>query len=168
MNRKGIAAIVVGAVAVAALIIWIIKLGDHTAEFRDALLSGDHDRVEALLKQHSSLANAKGMDFNNFKSGRPVVVDGWTPVHLAAFVGDAEMIKLLARYRANVNVKDKSGMTPLLWTAFGGKRDAAAALLESGADINARGKDGRSTIDLAKLSLDNQLIDLLREHGAKE
>jgi len=168
MNKKGIVAVIAAVVVIAALVFWLLRLNDHTVEFRDALLAGDHDRVEALLKKHTSLANATGMDFNKFKWGKPVVADGWTPVHLAAYVGDAEMIKLLAQYHANVNVKDKSGLTPLLWTAFGGKRDAAAALLECGADINARGKDGRSTIDLVKLSLDNQLIDLLREHGAKE
>ncbi len=168
MNKKGILAIIACVVVVGALVFWLLRMNDHAVEFRDALLTGDHARAEALLKEHPSLANATGMDFNNFKWGKPVVVDGWTPTHLAAYVGDAEMIRLLARYHANMNVKDKRGLTPLLWTAFGGKRDAAAALLESGADINARGNDGRSTIDLAKLSLDNQLIDLLREHGATE
>jgi hypothetical protein len=168
MNKRGVAALIAVVLVITALVFWLLRLSDHTVEFRDALLAGDHDRVEALLKKHSSLANATGMDLNKFKWGKPVVVDGWTPLHLAAYVGDAEMIKQLAHYHANVNVKDKSGLTPLLWTVFGGKRDAAAALLECGADINARGKDGRSTIDLAKLSLDNQLIELLREHGAKE
>ena|SRR5579859_5039673 len=168
MNKKAIAAFGALILLATAAVVLFLKLNDHTAEFREALFRGDHERVEALLKKHSSLANSTGMDFSNLKWGKPVVVDGWTPMHLAAYMGDAEMIKLLARYHAKVDIKDKRGLTPLLWTAFGGKREAAAALLASGADINARGSDGRSTIDLAKLSLDSDLVDLLRQHGAKE
>ena len=159
---------VIGAAAIAAAVFLFLKLSDHTAEFRDALMSGNVSRVESLLKKHPSLANATGMDFSHANWGKPVVTEGWTPLHLAAYMGDAEMIKLLARNHAKMNQKDKGGLTPLLWTAFGGKHEAAAALLANGADINARGRDGRSTLDLAKLSLDDKLIELLRRNGAKE
>lgn len=155
-------------VLLAGPVVFVLSRNNHTAEFRDAMLSGDLGRVESLLEKHPGLANATGMDFSNHKWGRPVITDGWKPLHLAAYLGDAGMIKLLVRYHARVDVKDARGLTPLLWTAFGGKRDAAAALLDGGADINARGNDGRSTLDLARLSLDDNLIELLRERGAKE
>ncbi|HZV35496.1 MAG TPA: ankyrin repeat domain-containing protein [Verrucomicrobiae bacterium] len=142
------------------------KLTDHTAEFTRALYSGNISRVEDLLKNHPSLANCRqiGEPMNN-RSGP---AKDWTPMHVAAFLGDTNLIHLLATYHVDPNVRDKRGLTPLLWTAFGGKHEAAEALLQAGADVNARGLDGRSTLDLAKLSLDNDLVDVLRQHGAKE
>jgi ankyrin repeat protein len=147
---------------VVGLVLFVLfeRFTDHTAEFRRALYSGNLSRVEDLLKAHPSLANAKNMDRG---SG-----NGWEPLHVAANLGDPDLVKLLVRYGAKVDARDNRGLTPLLWTAFAGRHDAAAALLSNGADINARGPDGRTTLELAKLSLDNKLIELLRERGAKE
>jgi ankyrin repeat protein len=141
------------------------QLTDHSAEFRKALYSGDIADVEQMLKAHPSLANAPHMEDPNRGGSN---VGDWSPLHVAASMGNAPLVNLLARYHAKTEAKDKRGLTPLLWTAFAGRRDAAAALLSNGADINARGPDGRSTLDLAKLSLDTNMIELLRERGAKE
>jgi ankyrin repeat protein len=83
-------------------------------------------------------------------------------------MGSPEIIKVLLAHHANTEARDKRGLTPLLWTAFVGKPDAAAALLSGGADINAKGRDGRTTLDQAKISMNQELITLLRERGAKE
>jgi ankyrin repeat protein len=148
---------------------WLRSARNQTVEFERALYSGNVSRVEELLKSHPSLANAKNMESEWQVTGRKQVpANGWTALHVAAYLGDPEMVKLLVKYHANVNARDKRGLTPLLWTAFGGHSDSAAVLLSNGADINARGPDGRSTIDLAKLSLDSKMLDLLRERGAKE
>lgn len=157
-----------GIVILGLLIFLFLKVTDHTAEFARALYSGNHAEVEELLKAHPSLVNARNLESFWNRGNQRVQASGWTPMHVAADMGDPEMIKLLVRYNGNVDAKDKRGLTPLLWTAFGGSHDAAAELLADGADINARGPDGRSTLDLAKLSLDNKLIELLRERGAKE
>ncbi|HEX3798605.1 MAG TPA: ankyrin repeat domain-containing protein [Verrucomicrobiae bacterium] len=150
--------IIVSIAIVAAVVAFVfLRTANHTVEFRRALYSGDISQVEKLLQAHPTLANA---DVDPSK--------GWTPLHVAANLGDPDLVKLLVHYGAKVDVRDKRGLTPLLWTAFAGRRDAAAALLSNGADINARGPDGRTTLDLAKLSLDNSLIDLLRERGAHE
>jgi ankyrin repeat protein len=161
MKFKKIIILITIVVAV-ALFFLLRRATDHTAEFRRALYSGNISRIEDLLHSHPSLANATGMGYQDKKD------IGWTPLHVAANLGDPDLVKLLVRYGAKVEARDKRGLTPLLWTAFAGRRDAAAALLSNGADINARGPDGRTTLDLAKLSLDNSLIELLRERGAKE
>lgn len=152
-----------------ALGFWIWKANDHTDEFSRALYTGNVTAVEALLDKHPSLANAGHMEkMMNRRGYATVVAENWSPMHVAAFLGDPRMIKVLAQHHADPNARDKRGLTPLLWTAFGGKHEAAEALIACGADINARGLDGRTTLDLAKLSLDNDLIDLLRRQGAKE
>jgi ankyrin repeat protein len=156
-SLKIIGPIVIVLVLAAVFGIW--KLTDHTKEFRNALYSGNAERVEKLLKAHPSLVNAKNID------GRG---KGSTPLHIAAESGDVEVAKVLIDHHARLDERDNRGLTPLLWTAFGGKDEMAALLLSSGADVNARGKDGRTTLELAKISLNSKLTALLRERGAKE
>jgi 26S proteasome non-ATPase regulatory subunit 10 len=155
------------AVAVAGFFVW--KFSDHSGAFREALYSGKLDRVEFWLKVQPALANARHMEplpgERDPTRGR---AEDWTPLHVAADLGDADLINLLLKYHADVNARDGRGLTPLLWTAFGGKHAAAGALIAGGADVNARDKDGKTTLDLAKHSLDNDLVTLLREHGARE
>ncbi|EEF58825.1 ankyrin repeat domain-containing protein [Pedosphaera parvula] len=148
-----------GVLVLAVVVLVMLKMADHTKEFRNALYSGNVALVEKLLKEHPSLANVKNVDGQE---------KGWTPLHVAAYVGDAELAKVLLNHHAKVDAMDNRGLTPLLWTAFGGKEEMAAVLLSNGADVNARGKDGRTTLDLAKNTLNEKLIQLLRERGAKE
>ena len=151
------------AIAVIVGFFFLVRhLTDHTDDFRDAVYSGNLEDVEELLKAHPSLINTDTLD-----DGSPRTA-GFTALHVAAVRNNVKMIDLLVQHHAKLDARDKHGLTPLLWTAFSGQREAAAALLSDGADINARGLDGRTTLDLAKLSLDTKLIELLRERGAKE
>lgn len=161
-------------IAISVLLVTVLsvyfvwKMTDRTSEFGAALLSGNVSKVEKLLKDHPSLASAPRMERYWNRGFLPPAAGNWSPMHVAAFMNNGEMVKVLAHYHADLNPRDKRGLTPLLWTAFAGQHDAAVALIMSGADINARGLDGRSTLDLAKLSMDASLIEILRERGAKE
>jgi ankyrin repeat protein len=126
---------------------------------RQMIYTGDARGLDEFLTRHPSLSNAKNIDTEE---------KGWTPLHMAAYVGNPEIIKVLLDHHAQTEARDNRGLTPLLWTAFVGKPDAAAALLSGGADINAKGRDGRTTLEQAKISLNQEMIALLRERGAKE
>ena len=45
---------------------------------------------------------------------------GWTPLMLAAFLGNEEITALLIHYKADVNAFDLAGNSALHWAAFGG------------------------------------------------
>jgi ankyrin repeat protein len=141
----------------AGFLIW--KAGDHRPELRRYIYTGNVSALDELLRKHPSLANAKNVDTEE---------KGWTPLHMAAYTGNPATIKVLLDHHAKTEVHDKRGLTPLLWTVFIGKPEAAAALLSGGADINAKGRDGRTALEQAKITLNQPLIDLLRERGAKE
>ncbi|GMF15476.1 unnamed protein product [Phytophthora lilii] len=51
----------------------------------------------------------------------PIVAqrDGWTPLHWASRVGNLDIVRLLAKYGANLNVQDRWGTTPLMLTVIG-------------------------------------------------
>ena len=101
---------------------------------------------------------------------------GKTPDQLAEHVGvDAKTVERwmtrgrLPYRRHRFEVASFLGVDEAyIWPDALGKDEVAAVLLSNGADVNARGKDGRTTLELAKISLDNKLIALLRERGAKE
>jgi ankyrin repeat protein len=96
-------------------------------------------------------------------------VGGFTALHGAARLGEAEMIRLLLEHKADVNAVGSSqrfaGVTPLHWAVKGGHLEAAAALIKAGADVNAR--TGKTAIDPSKtpieLAPNEALRALLRE-----
>ncbi|GMF15883.1 unnamed protein product [Phytophthora fragariaefolia] len=68
--------------------------------------------------------------------------DGWTPLHWASRVGNLDIVRLLAKYGANLNVQDRWGTTPLMLTVVGESKAAAETLIELGASVNARNVGG--------------------------
>jgi ankyrin repeat protein len=123
------------------------------------IYTGNAKGLDEFLTKHPSLANAKNVDLEQ---------KGMTPLHLAAYIGNTDILKVLLDHHANTEARDKRGLTPLLWTTFVGNPRAAAVLLSGGADINAKGRDGRTALEMAKLSLNQEMMALLRERGAKE
>lgn len=90
---------------------------------------------------------------------------GYTPLLLAARVGDTTSAKLLVASGANVNEATPLGATPLVVAAFGGQSATAEALLDLGADPNAAGA-GYSALHVAVLRSDLALVKKLLAAGA--
>jgi hypothetical protein len=60
------------------------------------------------------------------------------------------------------------GMTPLLYAAGWNNFELVKMLLEKGAAVNAKDKNGRTALSIARTNENNQISDLLLEHGAVE
>lgn len=97
--------------------------------------------------------------------------EGWTPLHLACFLGQAEAVGLLLDHGADVGAfsTDTTMRNTPLHAAIAGKRDHAliGRLLERGADVNAVGGGGATPLHLAAARGDVPLIDLLLARGAE-
>jgi len=76
-------------------------------------------------------------------------IRGQLPLHRAAAVGSAPIIKmLLEEGKSPINATDNDGLTALHHAISEGHGDAAILLLRSGAEAEKRDGEGRLAIDL--------------------
>ena len=106
------------------------------------------DRDPTLLEQHSP--------------------DGWTPLHLAAFFGHAELAKGLLNRGAGIDARSTNAMqnTPLHAAAAGGNLEILELLLTHGADPNARQHGGWTALHAAAQTGNHRMAELLLANGA--
>ncbi len=77
-----------------------------------------------------------------------------------------EIIGILIDAGADVNERDKTGLTVLMATAYRGNNQPLDILLRSGAEINATTKSGQTALTLAVLKRHTETVRFLIEAGA--
>ncbi len=90
-----------------------------------AVVAGDTELVRSELQKPDN-----GLDALDSNSGA-------TPLCTAVFIGRTEIVELLIKADADVNLPDRSQSSPLHIAVFMGRAKEAALLLSSGADVNA-------------------------------
>jgi len=63
---------------------------------------------------------------------------GYAPLHWAADQGHVEIVNILLKFGADVDIKTNDNETPLHFAAWMGRPKVVKILLENGADVNAR------------------------------
>lgn len=94
---------------------------------------------------------------------------GWTPLHMAAFGGNAANTELLIRKGAAIDVRAESKFrnTPLQTALLSGQYATAKILLDHGADALIRQSKGFTPTHEAALLGRQDLVQLLLDHGAE-
>jgi ankyrin repeat protein len=94
--------------------------------------------------------------------------DGWTPLHLAAFFGWAELANALIDRGADVNCRSTNSMrnTPLHAAAAGGSVSLVDLLLKRGAHPNATQEGGWSALHAAAQAGNRAMAETLLANGA--
>lgn len=94
--------------------------------------------------------------------------DGWTPLHLAAFFGQAELAKGLLNRGAGIESRSTNAMknTPLHAAAAGANVTLMKLLLESGANPNAQQHGGWTALHAAAQTGNVEMAKTLLAHGA--
>jgi ankyrin repeat protein len=129
----------------------------HTTPLLNAILaidasrsgSGHREMVEFLLRHGAS---------PGFSAA------GWTPLHMAASLGDLATVKLLLRYGASIDPVHKEG-TPLLVAVQDGSIAVVRELIAAGANINVSDSLGGNLVSIAASQHYEEIVRLLVQLG---
>lgn len=92
--------------------------------------------------------------------------DGWSPLLYACYHGHPEVIRILLKQNARVDVFDESGRASLHLAAELGHEDVVKLLLENNAFVNVRNKNGWTPLHLAGMKGYNNMVKSLVKDGA--
>jgi hypothetical protein len=84
-----------------------------------------------------------------------------------ATANDAKIAELLLMNHADIEARDRFGMTPLQRAAWNGRIGVVQVLLMHGAEINVKDNKGRTPLVLAKAEKHKDVVALLSQHGAR-
>jgi len=144
-----------------------------------ALYYGHHDIAQAIAAKKGGLdifeASVLGkleQLKNLIEQDRALVdtysPDGFTPVALAAYLGQKSVTEYLIENGANVNAiaKNATGFTALTGAVANNHVEISKILVKRGANVNHRYEDGVSPLMEACLNGNLELVNFLLENGA--
>ncbi len=105
-------------------------MGSSRSASRRGIETIDFGKVEPESRVRDAVAAAVHLD-GNANAANPA---GDTAVHVAASLGYDTVVQLLAELGANLNVKNKRGITPLLAATFGSTTGRGRSAAPAGAD----------------------------------
>jgi ankyrin repeat protein len=129
-----------------------LSAGSPDMRLMDAVKSGNHDTVRALLKQRADVNAAEP--------------DGMTPLHWAVRANDAASAELLIHAGANVKAANRYGITPLSLAATNGNAALVEALVKAGASPNESLPEGETVLMTAARTGNADAVRILIAHGA--
>ncbi|KAN0141504.1 Ankyrin repeat-containing domain protein [Lactarius tabidus] len=108
----------------------------------------------------------RGADVNSQRK------NNWTPLHVASYYGNLELIRLLLGYGAKADTECDNGENPLHKVSYGKYKhpedgvSVAGLLLKHGVDVNTRNKDHLTPLYVASYVGNIEIVRLLLDHGA--
>lgn len=106
------------------------------SDFLWSLKNGDLEQVKDCVEQ-------KGLDVNASIDGRP-------PLHYAADYGQADVLRYLIDKGADVNAKDKYGISALLAAIWEGHTACVKLMVEKGACKEGHTPEGQTYLEAAE------------------
>lgn len=122
-------------------------------EIFDACRRGDLEAVKQLIGANPAVVHAVDMK-------------GFTPLILAAYNEQAEIVDFLIQQGADVNTRDAAGNTALMGVCFKGYKEIAKKLIDDGADVNVRNSNGAPALTFAATFGHLQIAEWLLQKGA--
>ena len=91
---------------------------------------------------------------------------GYTALMRAVLDGNTELAKALIEHGANVNATSSTGGTALVYSVGKGSLELTELLISNDANVNVQSRDGITPLAYAKEYQKDNIVALLREHGA--
>lgn len=153
----------------------------QTEDFLDVIRKGDAARIEQLLKENPSLANARTKDgvsaiflalYRGNKTAALAVASKKPELDVfeASVVGDLERLKkTVSQDAASLRSYSPDGFTALAFASYLGQKESVDYLIEKGADVNAvaRNETGFTPLTGAVTENHNEIAKVLVKNGAR-
>jgi uncharacterized protein len=131
-----------------------VKVKDMTA-LNWAIMMSSNEGLKLLLN--------KGANVNG-KTGNQIS----TLMFAAKLGGRADEVKILIDNGANINEKSGDGNTALIFAASSKDIETVKVLIDNKADVNIKTSDGKTALMLANEVGSAEIVQLLKQAGAKE
>lgn len=131
-----------------------LKDEDNLTVLHWAIYSNDAEKMKCLLEHCPK----------NFENARDD--GGWAPLHLAAKYGLVEIINVLIKFGADINIRKLDSRVPLHVATMFKRVEAVDVLLKHGADIEAKDRDGRTALHMAAYEGFTDVVKKLIEYGS--
>ncbi|XP_023025056.1 myotrophin isoform X1 [Leptinotarsa decemlineata] len=118
-----------------------------SGDFVWAIKNGDLEQVKDIIEKKIF----QSVNVNDEVQGRPLIL-------YAADYGQTDVIEYLISAGADVNSKDKFGITALLAAIWEGHKDCVKLLLEKGARKDGVAPDGKTYLESAENNEIRQLL----------
>jgi len=105
--------------------------------------------VKQLLEEHPDYVNT------------PLCNGSTNGICRASFLGYKNIVNLLLKYGADINLRSSNGRSPLIWAAFREHLDLIDLLLDSGADTSIRDQDGLDAFEVAVIQVNYKAARML-------
>jgi len=154
-DDAGVSALLHARYRAAGEIVDLLRAAVPELDVFEAAALGDTGRLAGLVARDPDVVAARS-------------ADGFTPVHLAAFFGKTDAVRLLLDAGADPNAPGTGWMTgTALHSAVSARHpEAVAALLAAGADADARQAGGWTPLHGAAHNADPETVGLLLRAGA--
>mmetsp|Transcript_20948 Transcript_20948/g.54477 ORF Transcript_20948/g.54477 Transcript_20948/m.54477 type:complete len:251 (-) Transcript_20948:283-1035(-) len=129
-------------------------------------------RLVKAARAGDTIEIGRAVDMNADVNAASPTAAGGTPLHIAAQQGQALAVEALIVRNADVEARNKHGLTPLVAAvksaqfSNGRGTDCVATLLRCGADPNAAAENGDTALLSAARVGDTNCVNTLLSHGA--
>lgn len=130
-------------------------MSSELGSFLTAVYNADCDAVRAALAVNADLAVLASSGPERDVFDRDV-----SAIHLAAFRGDVNLMRILLEHNADVNSQGEAG-TPLFQALVAGQADAAFWLLDQGVNVNYQHPNGETALHIAAYVGNADLVSAL-------
>jgi uncharacterized protein len=107
-------------------------------------------QLDAFLKAHPELVDSK------------LCNDSTNTMCRATFLGYKNIVLILLKHGANVNLCSQNGRSPLIWAAYRNHVNVIDLLLENGADTSIRDQAGLNAFEMATTLVNYEAALMLR------
>ena len=92
--------------------------------------------------------------------------DGWSCLHVAAIMGNLDMLRVLDKHGTQYGFRSHSGMTTVLFAAAGGHYEVLGFLVGKGETLNCVDDDGKTALSHAATYGNLQTVRYLLRHAS--